>query len=357
MGTALQAAATHQPYFGHVEAYCVFKDREILQILTKPEYEAIADGDAALKGFSGKTQVAYVVANQHQLVQSLVLFYLPLDEQGYCLDGWQLPLHRLADTAGRGPNLGGGRIRLACQSQCSISWHEDSLWDPSTSTFVAVKKSIASAFDRLVEDMTGIAECSTEQSPIDDDVENLKRILRNEAATYRNQLQSLQQEIERQQLLNERLLRKEQRQTVSVENRIDLQVLRQQNQVLQQRVRELEVVNENLHAQMSVHPNTGTEDVNQDLIERMAQAEMLSVVFHAGVGHINLSSAQVEEYLEDPEAYAAHQVSLSKEQYLEWKGHHDRPRCQTCDGQIPIIADPSIFDPEIDVYCDQHKPV
>lgn len=353
------------PLLGHVEAFCVFDGIQLRRVLTKAEFEAITDGDLPLKGCSGKVPLVFVTANQHQLIQAAVMFYLPLDEKGYVLDGWRLPLQRLADTAGRGPNLGGGRIRLACHSQCSISWHKDALWDPATSTFMAIKKAIHSEFDALVRHQAKAQDVLEENDGTNtqdiDDVESLKRTLRNETASYRNQLQSLQQEIERQRLLNERLHRKIEtdQPSGSEENRLDLTALRQQNEQLQHRIRELEVINDRLHTELHVKSEDAqpTDEIEaNDLIQQMAQAEMLSVVYHPGAGHINLAANQLLEYLEDPIAYAAHQVTLTKEQYLLWIEHHDQAKCQVCDDRISVIGNPRIFDPEVDIYCDAHKP-
>lgn len=65
--------------------------------------------------------------------RAAVFFYLDFDEQGGADTGWNLPLRNLAERAGRGPDMGGGPIRLACRSQCPVSWHQMHLWDPESS--------------------------------------------------------------------------------------------------------------------------------------------------------------------------------------------------------------------------------
>src|SRR5690606_4376489 len=59
-----------------------------------------------------------------------VFFLVDFDARGYVNRSWNVPLDHLLDNAGRGPDLGAGRIRLACRSQCSIPWHSRQLWDP-----------------------------------------------------------------------------------------------------------------------------------------------------------------------------------------------------------------------------------
>jgi len=335
---------------GQVEAYCIFKGKGITEVLNSDQFEQLTEGETSLEGMHGKTRIAYVVANRHQLIQSIVLFFLPLDDEGHCLDGWRLPLDRLSDTAGRGPNMGGGRIRLACYSQCSISWHKDSLWDPVTSTFTSIKKSIADNFAHLIPLDLKESEPTTQ---MDVEVDILRRELRNETAAYRNQLQALQQEVERQRLLNERLSTPvKQKPAAGGSDRIDLHILRRQNEQLAMKVRELELSKEKLRAKQP----EPVIDHSDTLLEKMAKLDVMSVVYQPGVGHINLTAHQLPEYLDDPIAYTAHHVGLSKKQYQTWKKHMDKPKCMVCDAEIPCIGDPKIFDAEHDIYCEQHKP-
>lgn len=344
---------------GYIEVFCVFEDTRLKQVLSKSHFEAISDGDLPLKESQGKVPIVYVIANQYQLIQAAVMFYLPLDGNGYVLDGWRLPLQRLADTAGRGPNLGGGRIRLACRSQCSISWHKDALWDPTTSTFVAVKKAILDGWEAELDKVANVSETGFEGSvDEDEDIDVLRRTLRNETAAYRNQLQSLQQEIERQRLLNERLHRKIETDHHEEDSHsgLDLTALRQQNEQLKTRVKELEVLGESALSDAGKDSSSENEMAAHDLLDKMAEADMLSVVFHPGAGHINLSPAQLITYIEDPIAYVAQQVSLSKAQYLMWLTHHESGKCKVCDVPVSVIGNPRIFNPEVDMYCDEHKP-
>lgn len=76
-------------------------------------------------------RLAYVLINPRLLVRSLVFFYLDFDEKGQADTGWNMPLRHLAERAGRGPDLGAGPIRLACRSQCPVSWHQMHMWDPN----------------------------------------------------------------------------------------------------------------------------------------------------------------------------------------------------------------------------------
>lgn len=346
---------------GHVEVYCIFDGKTIVSTISATEFDALLEHESALEGRHGKVYLAHVIANPKQFIQSIVLFILPLDDKGYVVDGWRLPLERLSNTANRGPNLGGGRIRLSCYSQCSISWHQDSLWDPGARHFTEIKKAVEGYLTELEEDLEplDLNDIDEGKDANLDGVDQLKRELRNEAAAYRNELQELQQEVERQRLLNDRLLRKLNDHAggsalIPQADKVDLQVLRRQNEQLNMKLRELQIKNENLRSERS--GDQSSSNISDDMVEKMAQQEMMSVVYHHGVGHINLTPHQIADYLEDPIAYAANHIDISKLQYKRWLDHEKNPKCQVCDDELVVVADPSIFDFEVDVYCDQHKP-
>jgi hypothetical protein len=116
-----------------VEAVMFFSERGgICKEMLFPEFEALLDGIVNLPEFADQQmRVAYVLINPRLLIKSVVFFYLDFDEKGAPDSGWNIPLQHLAERAGRGPDLGAGPIRLACRSQCPVSWHQMHLWDPS----------------------------------------------------------------------------------------------------------------------------------------------------------------------------------------------------------------------------------
>ena len=116
-----------------VEAVMFFSERGgICKEMLFPEFEALLDGIVNMPEFADQQmRVAYVLINPRLLIKSVVFFYLDFDEKGAPDTGWNIPLQHLAERAGRGPDLGAGPIRLACRSQCPVSWHQMHLWDPS----------------------------------------------------------------------------------------------------------------------------------------------------------------------------------------------------------------------------------
>ncbi|WP_394558987.1 chromosome partitioning protein ParA [Aquipseudomonas alcaligenes] len=115
-----------------VEAVLFFNERGICKEMLFPEFEALLDNVVNMPELADQQmRLAYVLINPRLLVRAVVFFYLDFDENGGADKGWNLPLRHLADNAGRGPDLGAGPIRLACRSQCPVSWHQMHLWDPS----------------------------------------------------------------------------------------------------------------------------------------------------------------------------------------------------------------------------------
>jgi hypothetical protein len=116
-----------------VEAVMFFSERGgVCKQMLFPEFEALLDGVVNMPEFADRqTRVAYVVINPRLLIKAVVFFYLDFDEKGAPDKGWNIPLQHLSEKAGRGPDLGAGPIRLACRSQCPVSWHQMHLWDPS----------------------------------------------------------------------------------------------------------------------------------------------------------------------------------------------------------------------------------
>lgn len=116
-----------------VDAVLFFSERGgICKQMFFTEFEALLDGLVNMAEFADQQMRAvYVMINPRLMIRSTVFFYLDFDEKGAPDKGWNIPLQHLAERAGRGPDLGAGPIRLACRSQCPVSWHQMHLWDPS----------------------------------------------------------------------------------------------------------------------------------------------------------------------------------------------------------------------------------
>lgn len=117
-----------------VEAVLFFNDGGVCKEMLYPEFEAMLDGVVSMPEFADQQmRVAYVLINARLQIRAAVFFYLDFNEDGSADSGWNIPLRNLAERTGRGPDLGAGPIRLACRSQCPVSWYQMHLWDPELS--------------------------------------------------------------------------------------------------------------------------------------------------------------------------------------------------------------------------------
>lgn len=115
-----------------VEAVMFFDGGAIRKAMFFPEFEALLDGVVGMPEFADRqVSAAYLLINPRLMIRSAVFFYIDFDEQGKADTGWNMPLRHLAERSGRGPDLGAGPIRLACRSQCPVSWHQMHMWDPN----------------------------------------------------------------------------------------------------------------------------------------------------------------------------------------------------------------------------------
>ena len=113
------------------DAIVFFDGNIIAKEMLYPEFEAILDHVVAIHEFKATTaKAAFIRINSCLKITAAVFFTIDFDAQGFVDKSWNIPLSHLAENAGKGADLGAGRIKLSCRSQCSVSWHQRSLWDP-----------------------------------------------------------------------------------------------------------------------------------------------------------------------------------------------------------------------------------
>lgn len=112
-------------------AVVFFDAGHLVKEMLHVEFEAVLDQVVGMQEFAGREIGAcFVRINPRLQIIGAVFFLVDFDQRGYVNRSWNVPLEHLLETAGRGPDLGAGRIRLSCRSQCSIAWHSRQLWDP-----------------------------------------------------------------------------------------------------------------------------------------------------------------------------------------------------------------------------------
>ncbi len=113
------------------EAVMFFSEHGISREMLFPEFEALLDGLVAAPECADETIEAVFLQINHRLhVRAAVFFTIDFDMDGCVNRLWNLPLRQLAEKAGRGPDMGGGPIRLVCLGFCNSSEYRASLWKP-----------------------------------------------------------------------------------------------------------------------------------------------------------------------------------------------------------------------------------
>lgn len=109
-----------------------FSEQGIAKEMLFPEFEALLDGLVAATDFADETVEAVFLQINHRLhVRAAVFFTIDFDLEGNVNRLWNLPLSNMAEKAGRGPDMGGGPVRLACLGFCNEKVYQASLWKPN----------------------------------------------------------------------------------------------------------------------------------------------------------------------------------------------------------------------------------
>ena len=125
------------------DAIFFFRDGQVVQEMMKSEFDALLDGIFDAPDFAGRRiGAAYAQITDQLKIKSLVFFIIAFDKQGRVAADWNVPINQLMQSAGRGPDLGAGKIRLVCKSQCQVPWLADQLWEPKPAVFQALVQSV-----------------------------------------------------------------------------------------------------------------------------------------------------------------------------------------------------------------------
>jgi hypothetical protein len=117
------------------EAVFFFKGERISSELHYNEFEALVTRAVPVSAPPGtRVRGIYAVIGTSLAVRGAVCFELGVDREGYVDPEFSVPLRHLVRSAGPGPDVGCGVIRLACHSQCPVAWHAANLWEPDLAT-------------------------------------------------------------------------------------------------------------------------------------------------------------------------------------------------------------------------------
>ena len=206
----------------------------------------------------------------------------------------------------------------------------------------------------------------SEQTAVQQQVRNDK--LQRQCEQLEQTLQQLQQQYDQQRqrfdlLKDEHLeLLKERSESISAS---ELDTLKQRLMAAQQAVSEQQAQQDQLqHAKQTLSDENEAlvEELERlkgqsddRLLEKMAEHEMICVVYHPGAGHISLPVRNLEHYFENPALMAARRCSVSLELYQNWLAHYEHPVCQHCDVPLARIDTPNDFKDGHHNYCSKHR--
>ena len=113
------------------DAVMFFSERGVCKEVLYSEFEALLDGLVATPEFADETiEAVFLQINNRLQVRAAVFFTMDFAMDGYVNRLWNMPLRQLAEKAGRGPDMGGGPIRLACLGFTLAPQHRENMWKP-----------------------------------------------------------------------------------------------------------------------------------------------------------------------------------------------------------------------------------
>ena len=129
------------------DAVLFFEGDTIGKEMLLAEFEAVLDHVVAVPEFAEQdTRAVLVRVNPHLDVIAAVFFRLKFNGKGVADASWNVPLEHMAAHSSPGPDMGSGKIKLGCMSQCCVPWHQKQLWDPvmrpDNNSFVAIRRAI-----------------------------------------------------------------------------------------------------------------------------------------------------------------------------------------------------------------------
>ncbi|EHY79491.1 chromosome segregation ATPase [Stutzerimonas stutzeri ATCC 14405 = CCUG 16156] len=299
-----------------VEAVLFFNEGAICKEMLFPEFEAVLDGVVALPEFADRQMHAvYVMINPRLQVRAAVFFCLDFNDDGSADSGWNIPLRQLAERTGRGPDMGAGPIRLACRSQCPVSWHQMHMWDPKVgperNDLVVLRETIKrNQLGLLVEEDAPVAVPAERLQMVAEDAwyaaDANKDAVKRSDAHEREQRQkaALLIKQQRQRIANLERLREEDALKLSASVEKERKALQEEIRALQQQLQQQTEINANLHAQMT----SQGESFQKAREEMSKQLRTLEVS-----GRVEIGAAR-EQFEHEAQARIAAAVAEYKEQ-------------------------------------------
>jgi len=302
-----------------VEAVLFFNEGSICKEMLYPEFEAVLDGVVALPEFADRQMHAvYVMINPRLQVRAAVFFCLDFNDDGSADAGWNIPLRQLAERTGRGPDMGAGPIRLACRSQCPVSWHQMHMWDPKVgperNDLVVLRETIKrNQLGLLVEEETPQAVPAERLQMVAEDTWYAAEAGKDAAAKRseshereQRQKAALLIKQQRQRITNLERLREEDALKLTAAAEKERKAQQEEIRALQQKLQQQTELNASLHAQMTAQG----ESFQKAREEMSKQLRTLEVS-----GRVEIGAAR-EQFEHEAQARIAAAIAEYKEQVV-----------------------------------------
>jgi len=379
------------------------------------EFGAFLDGYVGLSDLA-ETDVRAVLVNLslELTVRSLVFFRIWFDDEGRADSHWNVPIEALAEKGAKGPDMGGGAIRLVCRSQCPDPAFAQELWDPDmtpgSNHFQLIRKAVEAntlRFQKIEPEEENIPVLTTAnvEPPVDDgrdrarvaqilreqrlriktlqsvhrdSLADLQREHRLEMQALRGEMSDLEQRYERTRISNEQLkqrLAQRNEQYLSMQEKMaegdapqrkdvnadaETVLLREQ---LERKQRELELRDDKIVAlEQENHELRHQVPPEDSLLEQLQSQSVFLVAYHPGVGHLTLPYDDIDTYFSNPVAYAAERCGMNEPAYKDWLAHYEHPVCRhvddagnACGEPIMRVTQPAEFQSGVDDHCEQHR--
>lgn len=286
---------------------------QVARQVSASEFGAFLDGYAGLSDLAEtNVKAVWVELSGDLRVRALVFFRIWFDEEGRADGDWSVPIEALAARGAKGPDMGGGAIRLVCRSQCPEPQHVSELWDPDTEHFQVIRKAV----DANALKFRHIQPEEESEIPVlragEEALSDAQREQELEVQALRDDLAKLERKYEDLRLSNEQLKRKE--------------------------------PSENF------------------VMSQLKAQNVFLVAYHSGLGHVTLPYDEINTYFVSPTAYAAEHCGIDEACYLQWLEHYETPVCQYaleagghCDDPLFRVSQPGGFRPGIDDRCENHQ--
>lgn len=290
------------------------------------DFEAILDGMVGVPEFAGQEiKGAYCWINDKTQVLAMVLFTIDFGANGIACSNWNLPLHHLATHAKPGPNMGAGPIRLACASQCPVTWHQEQLWEPvvdeQRNDFLQIQQALKERSARF-----GLYLSYEESEPQETSAQELSEVIERERRRAAATIKDLRLKMQDQQknfdeaYSSLRLATQQKEEILNTQLKkllLRLEALEGQHHALQEQNAALEeqvqLLGDSLDEQaaLSQSKSTEIETLAEQYRQRMAyrleqeRAKLTELLHHKEIEHLKL-----EEHIEALQAELKEQRSV-----------------------------------------------